>query len=219
MVHAWAKDITPLPQQSLVPGGVALVRIEAPAGDAPRVALDGAPVMVLREDDHWLAVLGVPLDTRPGKLKVAIERRDARPANVELAIKPKQYVVQRLRVVPGMVDSGTSRVLHAPTLGWRNVDLRGRLAGERSRRGHPRPGPAGPDLINLSRPHTASHGLTRPQPAEAGRSQPQPAEGHHRGGRPGRDQATRPGCPGGAAPGYASRRWNRIQPAIIAAAA
>ena len=27
-------------------------------------------------------------------------------------------------VVPGMVDSGTSRVLHAPTLGWRNVDLR-----------------------------------------------------------------------------------------------
>jgi predicted NBD/HSP70 family sugar kinase len=31
-------------------------------------------------------------------------------------------------VVPGMVDTGTSRVLHAPTLGWRNVDLRGRLA-------------------------------------------------------------------------------------------
>src|SRR5712691_10525853 len=31
-------------------------------------------------------------------------------------------------VVPGMVDPGTGRVLHAPTLGWRNVDLRGRLA-------------------------------------------------------------------------------------------
>jgi N-acetylglucosamine repressor len=31
-------------------------------------------------------------------------------------------------VVPGMVDSGTGRVLHAPTLGWRDVDLRGRLA-------------------------------------------------------------------------------------------
>src|SRR6266851_8140993 len=31
-------------------------------------------------------------------------------------------------VVPGMVDPGTSRILHAPTLGWRNVDLRGRLA-------------------------------------------------------------------------------------------
>lgn len=31
-------------------------------------------------------------------------------------------------VVPGMVDPGTSRVLHAPTLGWRDVDLRERLA-------------------------------------------------------------------------------------------
>lgn len=31
-------------------------------------------------------------------------------------------------VVPGMVDPGTGLILHAPTLGWRNVDLRGRLA-------------------------------------------------------------------------------------------
>jgi predicted NBD/HSP70 family sugar kinase len=31
-------------------------------------------------------------------------------------------------VVPGMVDSSTGRVLHAPTLGWRNVDVRDRLA-------------------------------------------------------------------------------------------
>jgi N-acetylglucosamine repressor len=30
-------------------------------------------------------------------------------------------------VVPGMVDQGTGRVLHAPTLGWRNLDLRGPL--------------------------------------------------------------------------------------------
>ena len=31
-------------------------------------------------------------------------------------------------VVPGMVEHSTMRVLHAPTLGWRNVDLRGPLA-------------------------------------------------------------------------------------------
>jgi predicted NBD/HSP70 family sugar kinase len=31
-------------------------------------------------------------------------------------------------VVPGMVEQGTMRVLHAPTLGWRNVDLRESLA-------------------------------------------------------------------------------------------
>jgi N-acetylglucosamine repressor len=31
-------------------------------------------------------------------------------------------------VAPGMVNPATGRVIHAPTLGWRNVDLRGRLA-------------------------------------------------------------------------------------------
>jgi len=31
-------------------------------------------------------------------------------------------------VVPGMADAATGRVIHAPTLGWRNFDLRDRLA-------------------------------------------------------------------------------------------
>jgi predicted NBD/HSP70 family sugar kinase len=31
-------------------------------------------------------------------------------------------------VVPGMVDPGTGLILHAPTLGWRNVDLKSRLS-------------------------------------------------------------------------------------------
>src|SRR5205823_266466 len=101
---ASAKGLSPLPQQSLVPGGVALVRIDASASQAPRVTLNDAPVMVLRDDDHWLAVVGVPLDTKPGKLNVSVERRDARRTSVELAIKPKQYVVQRLHVAPGMVE-------------------------------------------------------------------------------------------------------------------
>jgi N-acetylglucosamine repressor len=32
--------------------------------------------------------------------------------------------------VPGMIEQSTMRVLHAPTLGWRNVDLRAPLAAE-----------------------------------------------------------------------------------------
>ena len=33
-------------------------------------------------------------------------------------------------VVPGMVEHSTMRVLHAPTLGWRNVNLRDRLSAD-----------------------------------------------------------------------------------------
>ena len=101
---AVAASGTTLPQSSLVPGGVALVRLDAPANAPPRVDLAGTPVMVLRQPDHWLAVVGIPLATPPGKLKVAVARGDGTPTSVELAIKPKQYVVQKLRVDPGMVD-------------------------------------------------------------------------------------------------------------------
>jgi murein DD-endopeptidase MepM/ murein hydrolase activator NlpD len=91
-----------------VPGGVALVRIDGPADDPPRVTLGSAPVMVLRRDDHWLAVVGIPLATAPGKLALTVARHEAPPSHVDLAIKPKQYIVQKLRVSPGMVDLSPS---------------------------------------------------------------------------------------------------------------
>ena len=95
---------TLLPQQSLVPGGVALVRIDAAADDPPRATVNGVASMVLRQRDHWLAVVGIPLGTAPGRLEVAVERRRAGATSVELVIRPKQYAVQQLRVAPGMVE-------------------------------------------------------------------------------------------------------------------
>jgi murein DD-endopeptidase MepM/ murein hydrolase activator NlpD len=94
----------PFPQESLVPGGVALVRIDAPMEDPPRVTLGTAPVMVLRQPDHWVAVVGIPLGVAPGNLEVQVRRREAMPKAVELTVKPKQYVMQKLKVKPGMVD-------------------------------------------------------------------------------------------------------------------
>jgi hypothetical protein len=105
---AIAHAATPLPQQSLVPGGVALVRIDAPIEDPPRATLGSAPVMVLREDDHWRAVVGIPLGAAPGKLTVTVTRREAMPASIDLTIKPKQYIVQKLTVKPGMVELSPS---------------------------------------------------------------------------------------------------------------
>jgi murein DD-endopeptidase MepM/ murein hydrolase activator NlpD len=96
-------DRTRLPQQSLVPGGVALVRIEAPADDPPRASVNGVAAMVLPQRDHWLAVVGIPLGTTPGKFRITV-RRSTGVASVELAIRSKQYALQQLKVAPGMVD-------------------------------------------------------------------------------------------------------------------
>lgn len=99
-----ARAATPLPQESLVPGGVALIRIDAPLDDPPRVTLGSARVMLLRQDDHWLAVAGIPLAAAPGKIAVTVVRREAMPSSVDLVVRPKQYSVQRLQVTPGMVE-------------------------------------------------------------------------------------------------------------------
>lgn len=72
------------------------------------MTLGPARAMVLRQDDHWLAVVGIPLGAQPGKLEVTVTRREAMPASVDLAVKAKQYVVQKLNVAPGMVDLSPS---------------------------------------------------------------------------------------------------------------
>jgi murein DD-endopeptidase MepM/ murein hydrolase activator NlpD len=101
---ASAADKITLPKQSLVPGGVALVPIDAPADAPPKVTLGDAPVMVIREADRWLAVVGIPLNTEPGPLKVAAHGADGADLGIVLDIKPKEYVVQKLKVAPGMVN-------------------------------------------------------------------------------------------------------------------
>ena len=93
-----------LPKESRVPGGVVLLPIPTAADDPPIVKLGDERAMVLRVKDHWLAVVGVPLSTEPGPLKVAVESRTSKEKDAVVEIKPKQYRVQSLKVAPRMVD-------------------------------------------------------------------------------------------------------------------
>ncbi len=105
---AWSADGTVagrlLPASSLVPGGIALVPIDGSAQSRPRATFNGAPVMVVRDGARWIAVLGIPLSTKPGKIRLVLERDGAPASRVELAVTPKRYVEQKLKVAPGMVD-------------------------------------------------------------------------------------------------------------------
>jgi murein DD-endopeptidase MepM/ murein hydrolase activator NlpD len=108
-----ARAATPLPRESLVPGGVALLRVDGSVDDPPQVTLGSARVMVLQQDDHWLAVAGIPLATAPGKVAVIVTPRDGTPSKLVLDIRPKQYVVQRLKVNPGMVELSPENLARA----------------------------------------------------------------------------------------------------------
>ena len=72
------------------------------------------------------AIVSMPTARDPGRFVAALADRILQLLEADTTAAGKCDGIGV--VVPGMVDPGTSRVLHAPTLGWRNVNLRDRLA-------------------------------------------------------------------------------------------
>jgi murein DD-endopeptidase MepM/ murein hydrolase activator NlpD len=97
-----------LPQASPVPGGVALLPLARGADDGaatPAVRYQDQRVMVLKQSDQWLIVVGIPLSAEPGGAAVAIRRAGSSTDEaLGFQISPKEYVVQRLTVAPSKVD-------------------------------------------------------------------------------------------------------------------
>ena len=54
-------------EQSLRPGGIAIVDIASSSETAPVATYDGKRVMVIPRADRWVAILGVPLSAKPGE--------------------------------------------------------------------------------------------------------------------------------------------------------
>jgi len=80
--------------ESRVPGGVAVVEIPGDQQVRPNVSYLGNPVMVRKESDHWYAIIGLGLKTRPGMklLKVTQDRKEKIAFDVVDKHYPTQYV-------------------------------------------------------------------------------------------------------------------------------
>ena len=86
-----------LPRHAPVPGGVAVVDLGADSAAAPRAQWGDLPLAVVRENGHWFALLGIPLDTLPGELEISVSGASTatlRKVNVEI----KNYPEQRLTI-------------------------------------------------------------------------------------------------------------------------
>lgn len=53
-----------------VPGGVAVVDLGS-AVKAPKASYQGKPVLVVKEQDNWLAIVGIPLTVQPGTQQIS----------------------------------------------------------------------------------------------------------------------------------------------------
>ena len=85
-----------LPRESRVPGGIALVEI--PGGDLPpTVLIDARRTAVIRHQDRWLAIVGIPLSTKPGAQTLRVTS-GAKTVEVPFQVSDKHYREQRLTI-------------------------------------------------------------------------------------------------------------------------
>jgi murein DD-endopeptidase MepM/ murein hydrolase activator NlpD len=60
--------------------------------------------MVMRDGAAWLAVVGISLDTEPGKRSIRVEQPGQAPREIAFQVLAKQYRTQQLKVAPGQVN-------------------------------------------------------------------------------------------------------------------
>jgi murein DD-endopeptidase MepM/ murein hydrolase activator NlpD len=87
-----------LPHEERVPGGIAL--IELPAGErAPSANFEGRHVAVVREDNKWIAVVGIPLGTELGEQQLSVTNAGG-TSKVPFVVTDHAYKTQYLTVTP-----------------------------------------------------------------------------------------------------------------------
>jgi murein DD-endopeptidase MepM/ murein hydrolase activator NlpD len=92
-----------LPRESAVPGGVKLIRLDGHGAAEPAVDIDGHRVMVIRDTDSWVAVIGIPLSAPLQPEHVIVHAAEGRQ-DIEFLVSDKQYASQSLKVAPKQVN-------------------------------------------------------------------------------------------------------------------
>jgi murein DD-endopeptidase MepM/ murein hydrolase activator NlpD len=92
-----------LPQESAVPGGVKILKLDVHGNSMPYVDVDGHRALVVQDGSSWIAIIGIPLSAPLAPRQVIVRSGDARQ-EVQFRIGDKQYASQSLKVAPGQVN-------------------------------------------------------------------------------------------------------------------
>lgn len=90
-----------LPQDSRVPGGVAVLDIAPVSQSKPELRFQHHPVLILSQQQRWLAVVGLPLSLTPGNY--ALTDKDGASV-LQFSVADKTYPTQTLNVEPKYVE-------------------------------------------------------------------------------------------------------------------
>lgn len=79
------------PDELPVPGGVAIVGIGKTGSERPSASFNGKPVMVLQQDDRYVAVVGIPLSIKPGEASITVNGGERK---VGFTVRDREYEEQ-----------------------------------------------------------------------------------------------------------------------------
>jgi murein DD-endopeptidase MepM/ murein hydrolase activator NlpD len=121
----------PSSNDSNVPGGIVFVPLEAAAEQKPLAWYQGKRVMVLRRYGEWQAVVGIPLDARPGHQTLRVKLGEDEDS-YSFFLKDKTYKSQYLtlkderKVEPRPEDlkriEEETKIIEATKSRWRETD-------------------------------------------------------------------------------------------------
>jgi len=84
---------TNLPEQSSVPGGLVIVPLSSAGEAKPAVTYNKKPVMVVEDNEQWLAIVGVPLKAKAGTQYIKVNAK-----KVGFNIVDKAYPTQHITI-------------------------------------------------------------------------------------------------------------------------
>lgn len=103
------------PRALQAPGGIAVLDLGAATLAPPVVTRDGRRVLVQRRDDRWYAIVGIPLDAKPGfdSVDVAPATPGGEKRRVVYTLEDRAYVTQSLKVAPKHVELSKENLARA----------------------------------------------------------------------------------------------------------
>src|SRR5262245_51685280 len=93
-----------LPRTLAVPGGVARLRL-GKSEQPPQVRLDDEHILVVREGNEWVALVGLGLARKAGKqVLIEVQHPNGGLEQIAIQVGSKKYAAQHLTVPPGQVE-------------------------------------------------------------------------------------------------------------------
>lgn len=93
-----AFSVYALPQQSLVPGGIAVIQLDR-SDSKPRFRFRGKPVLITTNNNRYVAIVGLPLSMKPGEY--FIEGSWGNESILQkkfFVVKDKKYTTQHITI-------------------------------------------------------------------------------------------------------------------------